>query len=511
MPRGHILAQIVERVAVGSIWPAAALGREAGFGEDVPVPPRSISAIAMTDIANIVLRPRTDGLPRTALALGSAVLLLMAPSLWNGYPLVYYDSVDYVKMPFVWSMPIYRTAGYWIFPAMGRIAHSLWAVVLVQSLLVAYVAYEGLRCFLPRAPRRALVAIMALAALVSGLPWFTSEIMPDAMTGVVVLATATLAFGDGALGLRRQAALSAILALAIAVHTSHIALAAGLVLCLALVARVARQGRGWPLPRPRLRTILLAFVVALGFAAGSNWLMTGRLFLLQDNAVLTLGLFVQDGLAQDYLAEVCKKPGPHPRLCAVRRRLPRNANTFLWHDKDFDRLGGWTKMDPEAHRIVTGAIEAHPLTYAWDSIKLTLQQLVMVKTADGVQPMRYLIGDTIAKYYPRENRSFLTSHQQRGIDFSRLNAIQVPLLLLATAALLPAFWMAWRRRDAVAVGLIGTVVLAMLGNAFICGALSNPNDRYQSRIAWLAMFALAVAAARLTRRRPGRYPAMVPV
>lgn len=454
----------------------------------------------MTNIPDIRIRPRAEGLPWTALALGFAVLLLMAPALWNGYPLVYYDSVDYVKMPFVWSMPIYRTAGYWLFAAAGRIAGSLWAVVLVQSILVAYVLYECLRRFLPAAPRIALVSIVMLASLGSGLPWFTSEIMPDAMTGVVVLATATLAFDNGTLDLRRRAALMAILALAIAAHTSHIALEGGLLLGLGLAAWAAQ--RGWPIPPPRLRAILLAMVAALGITAGSNWIMTGRFFLVQDSAVLTLGLFVQTGLAQDYLAEACKKPGPQPRLCGVRNRLPDNANTFLWHDQDFDKLGGWTGMDPEAHRVVAGALKTHPLIYAWDSVKLTAQQLVMLATADGVRPMRYLIGDTIARYYPRESPSFLSARQQRGIDFGALNKLQVPLLLLASAALLPALWIAWRRRDADSVGLIGVVLLGLLGNAFICGALSNPNDRYQSRIAWLAMVALGVAAARLAQQRP---------
>ena len=46
-----------------------------------------------------------------------------------------------------------------------------------------------------------------------------------------------------------------------------------------------------------------------------------------------------------------------------------------------------------------------------------------------------------------------------------------------------------------------------MANAFICGALSNPHDRYGARIIWLAVAALALAAVRLyeqSQRLPSR-------
>jgi hypothetical protein len=38
--------------------------------------------------------------------------------------------------------------------------------------------------------------------------------------------------------------------------------------------------------------------------------------------------------------------------------------------------------------------------------------------------------------------------------------------------------------------------LALLGNAAFCGVISDPHDRYGSRIAWVAAFAVALAAWR---------------
>ena len=41
--------------------------------------------------------------------------------------------------------------------------------------------------------------------------------------------------------------------------------------------------------------------------------------------------------------------------------------------------------------------------------------------------------------------------------------------------------------------------LALLGNAFVCGALSNPHDRYGARMVWLAVFVFILAALRWRR------------
>jgi hypothetical protein len=47
------------------------------------------------------------------------------------------------------------------------------------------------------------------------------------------------------------------------------------------------------------------------------------------------------------------------------------------------------------------------------------------------------------------------------------------------------------------------VFVALIGNAIICGVLSNPHDRYQSRVIWLPTLVVALMAV---KRRP-RVPA----
>src|SRR5262249_11505814 len=44
--------------------------------------------------------------------------------------------------------------------------------------------------------------------------------------------------------------------------------------------------------------------------------------------------------------------------------------------------------------------------------------------------------------------------------------------------------------------LAATVMVAILANAFVCGVLSGPHDRYGARIAWIATFTAAIAVLR---------------
>jgi hypothetical protein len=50
--------------------------------------------------------------------------------------------------------------------------------------------------------------------------------------------------------------------------------------------------------------------------------------------------------------------------------------------------------------------------------------------------------------------------------------------------------------------LAATVAVALLANAVVCGALSNPHDRYGARLAWIATFAVVLVPMRYAVTRP---------
>lgn len=52
------------------------------------------------------------------------------------------------------------------------------------------------------------------------------------------------------------------------------------------------------------------------------------------------------------------------------------------------------------------------------------------------------------------------------------------------------------RRFDEATRLAATVTVAILANAFACGALSGPHDRYGARMVWVAAFTAAIVILR---------------
>ena len=149
------------------------------------------------------------------------------------------------------------------------------------------------------------------------------------------------------------------------------------------------------------------------------------------------------------------------------------------------------------------------------ALELTAEQFFMLETGDGLLDMREHAQYAIAQYYPDELISFLQARQHSqhlksrlaakrfaaGINFNGMNGLHVPLFLVATAGLLILMGR-WRRRDEWRLwGMSAAILLALLGNAFVCGALSNPNHRYQSRLAWLPILVIAIAAVRRIEER----------
>ncbi|MDA8229893.1 MAG: hypothetical protein M0006_00990 [Magnetospirillum sp.] len=437
-------------------------------------------------------------------AILAVALLMMAPAIWNGYPLIYFDSEDYVDMSFTWQPIVFRIMTYGAFVGIARLFDSLWTVVIVQALMTSWMLHEAVSAFVGRWRGVVFLALGIVLALSTGLAVVASELMADLFAGLAILGLAVLAFGD-ALPRWRRLVLVPMVMISIAVHMSHVAVACGLAIVLVAMAVSARWLR--PMPRPRLGLPLLA--VALGTLAvpATHWAATGEAFFSRSGRVLQMALFVQDGLAKKYLDAVCPQ-GAQLKMCAHKDELPATADEFLWGDSPFDSMGGWKAMHDESDLIVKGTIRLFPLDVAKAMLDNTWTQLNLVADGEDLVPMTWHFVKTSLRRYPQESRHFRFARQQRrfGIDFEPVNRVHVPIAEAAEIAMLGLLVVAWRRRDRITAGLIVVVAMAFLGNAFVCGALSNPHDRYQNRIVWLALFSSVVGAVRLDQRIGARRP-----
>jgi hypothetical protein len=64
--------------------------------------------------------------------------------------------------------------------------------------------------------------------------------------------------------------------------------------------------------------------------------------------------------------------------------------------------------------------------------------------------------------------------------------------------------LAWLKRDVDAAAVLAAISVAIVVNAFVAGALSDVHERYQSRIVWLAPFAIQPKIARWRSAKEAR-------
>jgi hypothetical protein len=425
------------------------------------------------------------------------VVLLLAPALWNGFPLIFADTGGYLLRPFEHSLELGRSALYGAFLA-AAIPLEFWPNVLIQAALAAWIITLTLRTHLDGVrPGTTLLVMLGLSALTS-LPWTASQLMPDVFVPLAALALHLLAFRPGELKAAETAGLGAVAAFAIASHMSILGMGLGVLLAYALMLVPAFR---WGLPRPRLAPPAAALAAGIVLALTSNAMIGGQLAFTPGGADFLFARLVQDGIVGRYLDRVC--PDPILRLCAYRNELPASGDDWMWWSQSpFHKLGGWKEFTPEAERIIVGTIATDPVAHVVAAGKDVLLQLVTANTGDGVNPenTQHAVW-VLSEHAPDAMARFRAAAQQRDLfDFTAINRVDVPLAILATA-LMPVLVVLLRRRRPALAALALSALLALLANAAICGIFSGPSPRYQSRLAPIATLAALVVALDLHRSR----------
>ncbi len=424
------------------------------------------------------------------------LLVLLWPALWNGFPIVFYDTGGYIVRMFEPGLGFGRSALYGAFLDAG-ITLAFWPAVAVQAAVSAWMVVVILRLRGLGGQPMVAAAIVVGVSILTGAPWFTAQLMPDVWLPLAVLGLYLLAFHLAALRGWERSALAAVIAFAIACHMSTLAVALGLVIALAVLRPFAPRLR---LARPSILAPGAAVALGLLLAPVSNYAIAGRFTFTPGGANFAFVRLVEEGIAARFLAEHC--PDPAFRICAYRDEVPTSGNEWLWGDTPlWSKLGGPLEFEAEAGRIVLRTLVLYPGLHVKSALQNVAAQTLLLKTMDHFKSDTWHTKWAIETYAPGVLPAFLGARQQRDdLALQWLDAIYIPVTALAIV-LLPVIIVlggrgGMRPADA-ALALV--VLLALAGNAVICGSLSIPADRYQSRLAWLAPLAVAVAA--LGRRK----------
>lgn len=418
--------------------------------------------------------------------------ILLSVAIWNGFPIIFYDTGAYMLQGLGHVFIAERSPVYSKFLEFAGGRQSLWLVAAAQCLMSAFVITEFARAHRPSISLWAVLGIGTAVALSTGLPWYAGQIEPDCFVALVPLALYMLAFHGARLGPWRVAGIFAVAAFATASHPSHIGLSAGL---LGILFAMRFAPKRWieeiDLPRPALALPVASLVLALSTVVACNYTFTKQVFLSRAGAVFLEARMMEDGLIKPVLDASC--PQSHFQICAYKDRLPSRADAWLWQEtiSPFHRLGGFPKMEPEAAALVGESLSSYPFGNLVAAIKDTVIQFVLFQTGDGIVPQEWVLNTEFKIAIPQQVSDYDHAYQQEGaIWFLPVNFVHVPIAFLSLIGLYLLLRQAVRRRDWQSGLFPAFVLLALLGNAFVCGVFSGPHGRYQSRIMWLPAFAV---------------------
>jgi hypothetical protein len=403
---------------------------------------------------------------------------------------------------------------------------GLWLVAALQALAAAWTLRVSVRAVVPAISDLAFLAFIALLTLLSSLGFETAYAMPDLFGGLALLAAGVLIVCPDRLGLWSRLGLAAIIAYAALAHTENI-----LNLAIAAALGVALQFRaGRATLAVGAGPIVAALGVALVLAAGGGLLLNQAFGHPQRMAPFVASRVLADGAAQPYLRQVCGRDAL--AACDLADARPVYAEYYLGvyplspppstTPKDlphiYDRIQFQAVSDAEADRrerfvaeqgrLVLGALEA-----------------------DGLNEIRTALADGAAAFVNfGVNRDFdslqglMQEHTQRGeqmralvpgaadcmrdgrcaaLDIAPLAALQGVVVWASFAFIAlglyftPAARALAGRLRPFAACMTGLV----LANALICGGLSGPYDRYQSRVEWLIPFCALAGLIQWAARR----------
>ena len=425
-------------------------------------------------------------------------LLLSWPAFFNGYPLIYPDSMSYLgDGPTVArAVFLHQFSDYYgersFFYSLGILPFhwnlTAWPIVGLQCLLVAWIVWLVARSFQSRpvAPWRGLASYLILIlflSLLTSASWYAAFIMPDILGSLVYLSFYLLAFARETLSRAERLGVYLIAWWGITSHASHLLLAAGLLVLLVLYAAFERR----PFWR-RLRSLgELAAIIAI--AAASQFALHGYLYgkpsLGGERPPYLMARIIDDGPGRWYLDKHCD----HGQwtVCDRYKNLSDNPNDLLWGNENNPNAGTLPdreRLVREEMPFVLATVRAYPLQQLSRSAANFRDQLLAFGLY-GFDPSKWIL-EQFNTVLPRERAGFMSSRQERSdLPLDQLTNIQwwtVIASLAAIAALIPFLW---RRHSPRLTGLSLIVAASVVANALVTGVLSVVDDRYQCRVIWM--------------------------
>ncbi|ETX12856.1 hypothetical protein OCH239_15640 [Roseivivax halodurans JCM 10272] len=475
------------------------------------------------------MRDPQHGLGAHLVGIAALTLLLLWPALWWGGPTIYFDSGSYYEaggeaMNFILDRSGLAellasggasAAG----PGSGGVAEAPAGVGSgVRSVPYSVYVNLSIRLFGPAgavvpmalitawllwillAPIRPVPRFGAgsLVVMASTAPFYAAQIMPDIQASWLIAAPLVVMLRGGAPGRALAWALGIAAMAAVLVHYSHIPLAMATGGTLSLWFAMRRRWRAALLVHAPLAAALainVAISVVIAGVGSTDAPPASRPEAQEDAPTISLApgrlpvllaRLLEDGPALRFLSETCPENGF--AICEVYDRFPESSTAALWGPDSIRNRATPDQMRRISEQEMALALKVlarDPLGQFGASAANTAEQLLRF----GLEDLRFAhfrqIGPDEIEIEPVQAPPGM---------FETVERVQIGALSLAALGLV--FFVLYVPG---ARGPITLLVIGLLANAFVCGALSAPAGRYQGRVIWMAV----ATALALTGRFPG--------
>ena len=426
-----------------------------------------------------------------------------------------------------------RSPYYGIF--LYTLAHrgTLWLLTAVQALAVAWVLYLLWRSMVPAAPGWTYYAMVAALTAGSSLPWVASFAVPDIFAAVLVMAAALLLFYRRELERWETAGVWVLLFASVVFHGSHGLLTLALLVAGLAIAALMRADKSdmKAFGGMSLAAVALAGVATWGYGAAIKWKTGDEL----RRPPFLMARVLADGPGKAYLRHSCAE-GVKWTICRFKDVKMDTSDHLLWSVEPtlglFNRASYEERvsMEKEELAFVASTVAYDPLGQVGAAFQNWWRQLTTSWVDDPLRrPMVFLNHN----YWGRTNlvglirgvgecgskgelcKPKITIEQLAAVDdkvaFVALGVLLWALLKKRTLGRLVARRARWDEPMDRATGAMVFIGAAIVINAAICGILSCPFARYQSRVVWLlpamaVLLPMALVPAPLWDRRRLRAP-----
>jgi hypothetical protein len=429
-----------------------------------------------------------------------AALVLMIPALYNGYPLVYPDTGTYIKSGMELSIPLDRPVMYGLFIRLVSLQISLWPVIVVQCLLLAYVMSLCYKIFSDsKRAGNAFIFIVSFLTAFTGVGWYAGQLMPDIYTPVAVMCGLLLMFYKR-LSLSQRILVSLILIFSESVHFSNFAICFLLLIFLFCLVRT-KLIPGAVIKE--IRFLWYSSVLVCGIMVSSlvNYSIGSTFRINQGSHVFLIGKMLDNGILEKFLDEKCGET--NYILCGCKNKLPADSRALLWDSESpLYKQGGWKETSWYYNQVLKGIFTSPKYMglFLYHSILSGFSQLFQNEIGSGLggnfnddpaSPAAY----QVSLHFPQERNPYHQSRQNgnlwgQSLDFKQINDIYYPLLTITAMFLLFIVLVKqlWNALNDLSKLLFIALASGAVINAFVTGALANVYDRLQGRVSWMFLF-----------------------